>query len=1554
MKKALYILLLLLLSFTTKAQSNYPIYVTPTLTPPYSLKLSDYSAIGSQNLVVQVIVNDLNIVDLPIKLRIKMETAGVTIENPPTYTTTPIFLNGGVTTILFGEDLVDNFNVNNLIFKGYSKDAYLKTGQLPGGFYKFTVEVLHFNTNRLISNSGSTSAWIELGKPPLLQAPLHEAEAGQIVGMPITFSWLESNVGSPGAKGSIQYLFEMWEMRVQGINPNTIAQSMPVFHEYTTFNHLYPLYPSTLLMEPGMQYAWRVTASDVSGLVPFEQDGHSEIRTFIYKAKCDNATNIASEVKGKNGTFTWDASENHTSFNIEVQQPQTSWFLNSETFDAKASYFDLEPGQTYQIRVQGVCNGDPQQVSDYSAWHSLTVPEPKPLIDSEECPTCGCDDDIPEVELTNFELKTVEVGDTIVNKNGTTRFIVRSVKDDGANTYSGVFLFWAEIWSAKIVCNYESLQVNTDNVIVNMKFESVYDPQYLANVDVIEEYINNLADDVAELTTSTTVKDSITIDKPFDQIYVKGDSVMAVTVNDDGSISEAFVSTTDNLDKTLITGSNGEQVVITGDGKAMGLEEFKNTGGNSRLVSNNNSKKEEDLPTDNSMVSFSPSSNQQYGFDAYSDIKQLIQHNYPALNNGYRPAFKSVAAFGTDKITASSTQGLSFRDQMGIPAIGNSSELNIRGSFGGAQVPLYAYRMQADSTEQVVGKLQMLSYTPQSKKLYIVQVNGASMPNESALQSTLNNIYAQALTTWQVQNLNTNLSVNFANGKMTHGGSSAFTTYNTDQKAILSAFELAGHTFERDASYLFFIDNVQDKDKSIAGYMPLQRQAGFIYDNPNLNIIAHELAHGAFNLYHTFSDNLKIANEGETQNLMDYKGGTELWKHQWDLIHDPSNVMFAWGQDEKEGEKVLIGNDEKLIGLIEKLRCSFKTQVPFSYKKPLGFVNNVKVFDNIKLYDSYLYDEITLVIADDIENYLPTEASVRNVQGKFAIELNGFSFYVKDEEAANNLKKYIFNTTDADWITHQAKLLAQLTNAINSSDDEDLIINTLYTLSPCSYSEMTNSARHKSLEVMAGQWLLPGWNEKIVVDLVASALDNSNNARSLYDYFKQNPEILYNLYSGSDEYRSHFVELCSALMAMNWTNDELYSIAFNRYYIIKSKQLFVRSSFDKANGIDIWSKWNDTYEMITEVKGLFALEPIGLALECDNCSESNINYVPAIFLQSLVDKSDEESIELLINGALTFAGGYGSINLIANGSRIGKIIGAIELLNLTADGIVTSPLVRNQLMLTNGGKEFLEYWPYIKMTVDLATVSTDILTTFATNGRKVGNTLSTLPDAEAQKILSRIDDAEDVLKRRGVLVNVGGDFAHFLDDGFVLTKRAEVIADGLPSQFPNLSIDEITAIKVYTSDEVRNGVKIYRELNAQLRVGSNLDGYYRGLNKLLNDGLGKMTPHNGSLVYRGCGQAESQLAKNWKVGDEITFKDFKSSSVKENVALKFMNDQDGDVIYEISNPKGYNICEISCLSNEAEIFFKSGSKFNVDELTFQPRFTESDPIVKVIKLTYIP
>ena len=608
----------------------------------------------------------------------------------------------------------------------------------------------------------------------------------------------------------------------------------------------------------------------------------------------------------------------------------------------------------------------PIRKSDFSPWETLYIPQPEP-VDTADCPDCTCDDDIPEVELTNFELRTdLQKGDTIVNKAGTSRFIIESLEKQSDDTYKGVFLFWVEIWKLKVICNYWDLQVNTDNVIVNMDYESVYDPQFLVDVDAAADYLNELAENIGILTASDDIKDTIPVENEIINAYVTaGDSVVVVTVDEkSGDTINVVVSTDpDDIEKQLIKGAGGEEYIVNKDGELMGKEEYLNTGGgNSTLKEEYFENKEENELSEAVQVDFSASSKQKYGFDLYNNEKTLLKDAYPQLNNGYNPPYKSIASFGTDWVGVSEqASNIVFKNRMGITAIKAGNDISIRGAAAGTDQVLYAYQQLEDSTQKIAGKLNIRSYDEQIKKLYIVAVNDAELPNETELQKTLNIIYKQAVTQWQVIKIDTALKVTFANGQMTHGGSSAVTVYNTDQRAIINAFKEKYTQPESDAFYLFFVKNVQGKTGDIGGYMPLQRQVGFIYENPKPYIIAHELGHGAFNLWHTFSSQKMIAPQGQTQNLMDYnKGGTELWQHQWDLIHDPQNILFAFMQDESEGEALNTPGLQELIDRIKKANLNKENFIPFhDYKTTNDNKSIVYLQKTVKL----LEDEIPLGVA---------------------------------------------------------------------------------------------------------------------------------------------------------------------------------------------------------------------------------------------------------------------------------------------------------------------------------------------------------------------------------------------------------------------------------------------------------------------------------------------------------------------------------------------------------------------------------------------------------------
>jgi len=490
----LLILFLLLGATNLHAQQTYPIYVNPMLTPPYSLVLSDYAQPGSQRLVVTVMVKDVTVTNLPVRLHLKMENMnGATIESIPTAAVTPIFLGGGETLVLFGDDMREYFDIRNLQFKGYSKDEYRRTGQLPEGFWRFTVEVRHLTTGRLISNRGTTTAWMALGKPPILKIPDNNAELGQIMGMPLTFSWIPQNVGVHGV--TPQYTFEMWEMRVPGINPNVVAASMPVFYSTTQMHTNLVVHPAELMLEPGMNYAWRVTASDMMGQVPFAQGGRSEVRSFIYQCRCDSITDFRVERQGQDVTYRWNPSKDNTSYNIEVENPVSGWSKTDKVYDNKYP-FKSDPDKTYRVRVQAICQSNEMNPSEFSTWKSVTIPAIKTL--QEICPDCECGKEVPDKPLTNFTLRTdLQPGDTIINRRGTSRFIITSVVPQGNGVYKGQLLSWIRIWGIKVPCEYWGLKVNTDNQIVYMEgMKDIKDPKFFVDVDATKEYLNQLGDAV--------------------------------------------------------------------------------------------------------------------------------------------------------------------------------------------------------------------------------------------------------------------------------------------------------------------------------------------------------------------------------------------------------------------------------------------------------------------------------------------------------------------------------------------------------------------------------------------------------------------------------------------------------------------------------------------------------------------------------------------------------------------------------------------------------------------------------------------------------------------------------------------------------------------------------------------------------------------------------------------------------------------------------------------------------------------------------------------------
>ena len=66
---------------------------------------------------------------------------------------------------------------------------------------------------------------------------------------------------------------------------------------------------------------------------------------------------------------------------------------------------------------------------------------------------------------------------------------------------------------------------------MNYDFKSVYNPQFLLDVDAAKDYVDNLIEDISKgMTAEPAIKDSIRIDAPIADIYVDGNgNVVVVT-----------------------------------------------------------------------------------------------------------------------------------------------------------------------------------------------------------------------------------------------------------------------------------------------------------------------------------------------------------------------------------------------------------------------------------------------------------------------------------------------------------------------------------------------------------------------------------------------------------------------------------------------------------------------------------------------------------------------------------------------------------------------------------------------------------------------------------------------------------------------------------------------------------------------------------------------------------------------------------------------------------------------------------------------------------------
>ena len=863
------LILAALLFMSPLFSQHYPIQVTTMVTPPYSLRLSDYVESGYDRVQVNISPLDLNLMAYKVKLKLIIESVDgrVRIETDPNYLPAPVFLQGGVPEMLTSYDIQDLFDISHLAFTGMSKNEYIRTGHLPEGFYRIGFEALDYNRATLraelqVSNYGSMMAGLYLNDPPLLNMPQNDLKINIFEPQQIFFQWTPRHKGSVNSAFNAEYVFRLYEVWNEWTDPNMIARSqLPIFETVVADSrYLYGIADPALI--PGKKYVWAVQVREEQGRDLFRNNGLSEAYMFTYGDECKVPTDLNGEpVNGPGMELNWKGSQGHTAYSIDYRPVGSGNWYNENSLMENSRIYELQYDQSYEVRVMAQCGSFD---SPYTETLLLKMPkEPKRTF------ACGINSDL--APFTSQEPLPSLVPGISFTAGG---FRCKVTEVTGSNgIFSGKCLVEVPFYGyAKVLHTFENIRINSDMQMTAGVLKSVTDEvknaEFMAKIDEANTPSSGSGNggytpqQMADLLGATRV---VTVESPITLTEVNDDGDVVVTYkNGDTEVIEV-----EEGEKVLIADSDGNQYVyddgiVTDANAALAA----GSGGTGPAQVNNVDSARALLP----VIRFAPAAGMQYGYDSlkYGELKDQYEVRQ-VREEDYSMPYKSVATGAMDVVNAKLPAGNSYNPAAvsfriggnattSAPAgTGNERKVNVAGFLAGQNQALEAVYKLEDTTgtvhEEVLGALNVVAYDKLQLNLIIVPVNHTGTYNGQAIQDYLNSVYAQAVTGWNVT-VHEPLTMDDADAVFDNTDNDDRMDYTPGMKKVYRAFKKA-FTKEKDAVYLFMIKG-ECTDNKLKGYMPFNGQYAYIFTD-NLggetmeHVIAHEIAHGAFNLRHTFS-----------------------------------------------------------------------------------------------------------------------------------------------------------------------------------------------------------------------------------------------------------------------------------------------------------------------------------------------------------------------------------------------------------------------------------------------------------------------------------------------------------------------------------------------------------------------------------------------------------------------------------------------------------------------------------------------------------------------------
>jgi len=517
--------------------------------------------------------------------------------------------------------------------------------------------------------------------------------------------------------------------------------------------------------------------------------------------------------------------------------------------------------------------------------------------------------------------------------------------------------------------------------------------------------------------------------------------------------------------------------------------------------------------------------------------------------------------------------------------------------------------------------------------------------------------------------------------------------------------------------------------------MPFKGQFAFISTDEVSSsqlprIAAHELGHGTFRLYHTFSDkNDYIVPKGTTDNLMDYNNGKELHKYQWDLVQAPQGMWFTGLIDEEEMAWRNVRGKIRSIVELSRFGYAFNRNIKLSS-------NNLTAY-NLTLGDGHEYDKLAVYIKED--------ATISNTQNKFTRDIpeqafdgdkkDRFGFghagergkleFITSNDNADKLGEYITGReTSQQWknaVKDQISNFDKRLIDINVMPDgaleaftNDMRVNLLKAIAEKDDNDYFALANRVVQSVSNDK--ISSFFDKIQEENIFYKLDDAMNDEDYAMFIKSATTLYYEQEGLAEKFRdiSHdnlFVhELREGIMGATITNS---MFSDKDSITIKGNIALVYRDPSKNGPWEAYEQRpTNTTSMDAYSKTVGYCELVGLELNSDyahlNANMHNgIIPLPAFYYYWIYKNQKKEQMLNQLDFAVTiasFALGVGELNAV---SKIGRFAFGVKLTGVVKSAInivLLNQKINNYIKTgTNKGAEFLKKWQEFCLLYDIST-----------------------------------------------------------------------------------------------------------------------------------------------------------------------------------------------------------------------------------------------------------